>query len=287
MAQHQQATRRGLIEEANRAALEARWDDAIALNQAILEHPQKDAEAYNRLGRAYLALQRYDEAAEAYREALRVDPANLIARRNLQRLDLLRHRPTPAPDVVTAETDASPMPRPTVFIEEVGKTWVDELINPAEAGLLAEVLPGEQLTLERDGDRLLVKRRDGALLGEIEEVTASRVLDLSERGNRYEAYALGLSGQSLRVILRESYHDQALGNTVSFPRQITSRAYLRERDLLRQRDESDFLFLEDDEEDDVDESAASEADEEEGNDTDEVGGLDETLPNVDDEESQI
>jgi hypothetical protein len=124
------------------------------------------------------------------------------------------------------------------------------------------------------------------LLGEIEEVSASRVLDLTERGNRYEVYALGLSGQSLRVILRESYHAPALGNTVSFPRQITSRAYLRERDLLRQRDEADFLFLEEDEED-IDETATSEAEEEEGADTDEVSGLDEALPNVDDEESQI
>ncbi|HEX5499471.1 MAG TPA: hypothetical protein VFX03_09600, partial [Thermomicrobiales bacterium] len=65
MAHQQTATKRGLVEEANRAAIEARWDDAIALNREILEHPQKDAEAFNRLGRAYLALQRYDEAAES------------------------------------------------------------------------------------------------------------------------------------------------------------------------------------------------------------------------------
>jgi tetratricopeptide (TPR) repeat protein len=281
VAQQHATTKRGLIEDANRAALEARWDDAIAINREILEHPQKDAEAFNRLGRAYLALQRYDEAAEAYREALRVDPANLIARRNLQRLDLLRHRPA------AEASEPLPLPRTTVFIEEVGKTWVDELIDPAEAGLLAEVLPGEQLELERDGDRLLVKRRDGALLGEIEAVTASRVLDLMEQGNRYEAYALGLSGQSLRVILRESYHSPALGNTVSFPRQITSRAYMRERDLLRQRDEADFLFLEEDEDDDIDESGAAEADEEESGESDDVATLEDAIPAVDDEESQI
>ncbi|HEU0114261.1 MAG TPA: hypothetical protein VFQ80_06280, partial [Thermomicrobiales bacterium] len=132
-----------------------------------------------------------------------------------------------------------------------------------------------------------VRRRDGALLGEIEETTASRVLDLTERGNRYEVYALGLSGQSLRVILRESYHHPSLGATVSFPRQITSRAYLRERDLLRQRDEADFLFLEDDEDEDVDDAASAETDEEEGNEADDVGGLDDAIPNVDDEESQV
>ncbi len=283
MAQRHQTTRRTLVDDANQAALDARWEDAIGLNREILEHLHKDAEAYNRLGRAYLALQRFDEAADAYRESLRVDPANLIARRNLQRLDQLRHRAGAVPEAAMEPTS---MPRTTVFIEEVGKTWVDELINPADAGLLAEVLPGEQLELVADGDRLLVKRRDGALLGEIEAVTAGRVLELMAKGNRYEAYALGLSGQSLRVILRESYHEPSLGSTVSFPRQITSRTYMRERDLLRQRDESDFLFLDEDDDEDIDETAASEADEEESNETDDAA-LEDSIPVVDEEETSI
>ena len=50
---------------------------------------------------------------------------------------------------------------------------------------------------------------------------------------------------------------------VSFPRQITSRTYLRDRDLLRQRDEADFLLFDEEEEDEEHEPAAAEADDEE------------------------
>jgi hypothetical protein len=50
---------------------------------------------------------------------------------------------------------------------------------------------------------------------------------------------------------------------VSFPRQITSRAYLRDRDLLRQRDESDFFLFDEEEEDEEHEAAAAEPDDEE------------------------
>ena len=124
------------------------------------------------------------------------------------------------------------------------------------------MLSAEQLQLEVEGDRLVVKRRDGRRLGEIEAKTAERVLSLMAGGNRYEVYALGLSTQSLRVILREVYRDPSQAATISFPRQITSRAYLRERDLLRQRDEADFFLLDEDEEDE-DETVTAETDEEE------------------------
>ena len=71
--------------------------EAVTLNEQILERFQKDAEAYNRLGRAKLALGKLEEAKDAYSKALRADPANLIARRNLQRLESLRGHSGRAP----------------------------------------------------------------------------------------------------------------------------------------------------------------------------------------------
>jgi hypothetical protein len=149
-----------------------------------------------------------------------------------------------------------------VFLEEVGRTWVDELVNPGEMLILTDISSGEQLVISDEDDRLIVRRANGDLLGEIEPKTGRRVLDLMRQGNRYEIFALGLAGQTLRIILREVYRDPALATTVSFPRQITSRAYLRDRDLLRQRDESDFFLLDEDEEEEDTESAAAETDDE-------------------------
>lgn len=289
MVQTKPKTKRLLGESARRAALDGQWEEAIALNQEIIERFQPDAEAYNRLGRAYLALDRLPEAAEAYSNSLRVDPANLIARRNLQRLDVLRHRSRTdgSPAAAEAAPGSPQMPRTNVFIEEVGKTWVDELVNPAPLELLAEVLPGEAVALVQDGDRLIVRRKDGRVLGEVEAKTAERVRALLAGGNRYEAYALGLSGQSLRVILREVYHHPALAGTVSFPRQITSRSYFRERDLLRQRDEADFLFLDEDDEEDEDETVRPDVDEEEASEPDAEPFIEDTVTVVDEEEPSI
>lgn len=264
MAQ-KQLTRRQLAEEARRAALNGNWEEAVELNQQIIAQSDRDTVAYNRLGRAYIALGQLNEAKDAYTKALHTDPANLIARRNLQRLELMRG---PGGKLTAEVTRPGPMPRTSVFLEEVGRTWVDELVNPGEILVLADVSPGEQLVLSDEDDRLIVRRANGALLGEIEPKTGRRVLDLMRQGNRYEIFALGLAGQTLRFILREIHRDPSLATTVSFPRQITSRAYLRDRDLLRQRDEADFFLLDEDEEEEDTEAAAIEVDDEDAVDVD-------------------
>ena len=264
MAQ-KQVTRRQLAEDARRAALDGNWEDAVALNEQIITQSDRDTIAYNRLGRAYIALGQLNEAKDAYTRALHSDPANLIARRNLQRLEIMR---VPGGKFTTDVTRPGAVPRTSVFLEEVGRTWVDELVNPGETLTLADISPGEQLVLSDEDDRLIVRRANGDLLGEIEPKTGRRVLDLMRQGNRYEIYALGLAGQTLRIILREVHRDPSLATTVSFPRQITSRAYLRDRDLLRQRDESDFFLLDEDEDEEDTDSVVAEADDEDTNDVD-------------------
>ena len=238
------------------------WEEVIDLNQHIIDRFPRDAEAYNRLGRAYLELSRLTTAYDAYSSALKIDPANIIARRSLTRLDVLRRRPTS--DETLEKTSHSPLPRTNVFIEEVGKTWRDALVNPADAGLLAGISSGEQLGLDVQDGRLVVKTLDGRRLGEIEAKTAERVIDLMNGGNRYEVFALGMSNKSLLVILREVHRAPALASTVSFPRQIAERrAYLRERELLRSRDEAEFMFFEDDDEVEEEETTPDPAEDDE------------------------
>jgi tetratricopeptide (TPR) repeat protein len=278
MAETKPATRKQIVEEARQAALAGDWNGAIALNQQLLERTPRDAEAYNRIGRAHLEQGNYAEAIEAYTHALRIDKANIIARRNLQRLELLRK---------TAGDDhpaAAVAPRTAVFIEEVGRTWVDELVNPVDLERLAMISPSEQLQLEAVDGALYVVTDDGSRLGQVEEKTAERIIQLMQNGNQYEVYALGISSRSLRVILREVYRDPNNGNLVSFPRQVSAtRAYLRERDSLRARDESEFIMLDDDD-DDADDSAADTSDEDDSPDQDGDGFMDDALQ-IDEEDT--
>ena len=274
-------TRRQMIEDARRAAIDGRWEEAIAINQQLIERTPRDAAAFNRLGKAHFELNQLPQATEAYTGALKIDPANMIARSNLQRLEQLRRAGHERPD-----RHRQLVPRAYVFIQEVGKTWVDELVNPAAIDELADVSSGEALELKVENGRLLVLRSDGVRLGEIEARTAERVIELMEAGNRYECYALGTAGASLRIILREVYRDPSRGNKISFPKQISQTSqYLRERDVLRQRDEADFLFNdEDDEESEEEETVAPVSDELEGLVADRTPFMDEPL-GVEDEEN--
>jgi hypothetical protein len=90
-------------------------------------------------------------------------------------------------------------------------------------------------------------------------------------GNTYEIYALGQSSAGLRIILRETYRDPSQADRVSFPRQISQAGkYLRERDLLRQRDEADFYFS-DEEEEEIEAEAEGEVAEAPEEDEDAIG----------------
>lgn len=255
----QAGTRRQLVADALDAALEGRWEDALTLNDKIIERFPKDADARNRKGRALIELRQLNAARDAYTESLKADPANMIARRNLQRLEMLYARAEGAPE--GEDTTSASIPRITVFVEEIGKTWVDELANPAELGQLAEVSPGEQVTLEIGDSRVSVISGAGVPLGEVDSRIAQRIAELTRAGNRYEAYALGVSSQSLRIIIREVYKDPAVETRNSFPRQNrATQDLMRERELLFQREEGDFVFSDEDEEAIEDDSAEGDAD---------------------------
>ena len=261
----QTKTKRQLIQEALDASLLGRWEVAIALNDQIVERFPREAEAMNRKGRALIELRQLTAAREAYQEALKTDPANMIARRNLQRLETLYNRPGGEPK--DGEVSEDTIPRANVFIEEIGKTWVDELANPADYGQLAELAPGSLLQMRQENGRLVIFSRDGVRLGEIADGTAGRIISMIDGGNKYEVYALGISGHSLRVILREVFKDPSQGSRLSFPRQASRTGQLmRERELLFQREEGDFSFGEDDD----DENLASDDRDDSSDDDEEV-----------------
>jgi hypothetical protein len=252
MTETKPATKRQLADDARQAAMEGRWEDAITINTDLAKRSPKDAAVFNRLGKAQLELGNHGQAVEAYTASLKVDPANMIARQNLQRLEQLRQHGG------ASHRSRQLTNRTNVFIQEVGKTWVDELVNPASLEVLAEVASGEALKLNVKKGRLLVLRNDDVALGEIEPRTAQRVIELMAGGNQYECFALGGSASGLRVILQESFHAPSQAGRVSFPRQISQAGrYLRERDLIRQRDEADFYFSDDDEDESDTESTDS------------------------------
>ncbi|MGC8473184.1 MAG: tetratricopeptide repeat protein, partial [Candidatus Dormibacteria bacterium] len=117
-------TKLELVQDAVQMALSARWEEAVSANLEIQERFGEDEETANRLGKALIETGRFDEAREAYRRALALNPLNQIAKRQLAKLDeLMEGRAAAVPG------EASLPPR--FFTEEPGKTTMTRLSPPA------------------------------------------------------------------------------------------------------------------------------------------------------------
>lgn len=73
-----------LEKKAVNAALNQEWKQAIELNLLILETTSNDLKAKMRLGKAYLQTRDFKKAEKLFREILKADPINTIAKKNLE-----------------------------------------------------------------------------------------------------------------------------------------------------------------------------------------------------------
>jgi len=256
--------KRLLEEHARQAAATGDWTLAVEINKEILERSPRDVAAYNRLGKAYFEMRRFRSAYEAYQQAYSIDPANVIAQRNISRLEPLKDS--------EAEVEAAGRTRELgagIFIEEVGKTYVDDLVTVAPATVLTELSSGDQLMMEQADNAIRLLDEDGQYIGQLEPRLARRVIELVQLGNEFEVYVTANTGQSVRVIIRETVKSPDMGTRLSFPRPgktSVPRAYLRDTRLFREEPDLE-LGDEEDEELDVEELEARETDADADDDT--------------------
>lgn len=251
---------REMAAQARRAAIEGRWTEAIEINNQLIERSPRDVDALNRLGKAYYELGRYRSAYEAYTRALEADPASIIARRNLERLEPLRDQESEEPVQDQLQTPV----RFGAFIQEAGKTYVDELVNPAPANELRLMAAGDKLEIAFDGDQVVFTDANGNYVGAPEPRLARRLKWLLEKGNTYEVFVTANAGDRVRVIIRELERSPEMGDEMSFPEQVNAaipRAYVRDTRLFR-ADEHDLIIPPDDDEDLEDVLAADDEEDE-------------------------
>jgi tetratricopeptide (TPR) repeat protein len=202
--------RRQSTKQAIALAMEGGWREAIAVNQSILEMFPDDVEALNRLGRAYLELGEYKEAEVAYRRSTEIDPYNAIAMKNLQRLSYLR-------EVAGAAEGGANRLEPQAFIEEVGKTGVVQLVDPAPPEVVARMVSGDRVQLRIEGNGLVAENSRGDYLGRVEPEQGQRLARLMAGGNQYSAAIVSLAEGTVSVIVREVYRDPSQAGRPSFP----------------------------------------------------------------------
>ena len=232
-------------EQAISLAMKNRWDDAAQVNREILDLFPNEVDAFNRLGKALTELGRYAEARDAYAQAVKLDPLNGIASKNLQRLGKLAQEGSTAP---------APSPvDPRLFIEESGKTTVTPLTDLRRTEATAKLSAGDQLQLERRGNQVVVTDQAGHEIGRIEPKLEQDLIRLLDFGNQYAVFVTAANEQSVHVIIRETHRSAAMANRPSFRPSAAQevRAYTREgtqRFELEEEDEEEEELGEEEEE---------------------------------------
>src|SRR5512137_2795525 len=236
--------------EAVRLALQGQWQEAVAANRSILERFPDDVETCNRLGRALMEVGDYAEARKAYERTLELDAFNSIAKKNLSRLSLMgrkRAAKASARKASARKADARKVVA-DIFVEETGRAKVVKLVNLAAKEVVAKMAPGEEVAPYVEGQRLLVKNKEGDCLGEVEPKYGARLAKLTKGGNRYIAAVHSLGDKEMKVIVREIYQHPSQAGRPSFPLKDKQgyRPYVRES-LLRHRLEDEEFADEADE----------------------------------------
>ena len=257
MAEERVKPRSMFVEEAIQQALESRWSDALATNQALIERHGPDEDTYNRIGKALTELGRLDEALSAYSSALKLNQLNLIAQKNVRKLSVL----VESKETVTASTQTIDV---ELFTEEPGKSALTVLTPPRQAVTVA-VAPGDTVELSVKGAQLQAKTARGVTLGEVEAKIARRLIPLMETGNRYTSAVARVDDQQIEIIVREIYQAPENTRATSFPlsksgRRDEFRPYAKDS-LLAAR-EIDAESIAGDDDDDVPARSPAEPDEE-------------------------
>jgi tetratricopeptide (TPR) repeat protein len=227
--------RRQRSKQAIALAMQGRWREAVAANEEIIASFPGDVDAYNRLGRAHIELGDYALAKGAYAKAMELDPYNIIAQKNLQRLAYLGEG--------VGEEDDSDRVEPQHFIEETGKTGVVALNRLAPLSVLAKMVAGDRVYLKVDRAGLNVENGRGEYVGQVEPKHGQRLIKLMGGGNRYSAAIVSISEERVTVIIREIYQDPYQAGQLSFPPRggESLRPYLSDKMLRRELEQIETM----------------------------------------------
>jgi tetratricopeptide (TPR) repeat protein len=195
--------------EAIDLAMQARWQEAVNINKEILQDYPEDVDAYNRLGRAYAELGHYKQAREAYENAVKLDPYNAIAGRNIRRLNDIKETDRAVVETVKVQ--------PQQFIEEIGKAGVVTLSDLASKEKRARVLAGNRVILKANGSVLTVESGRGEYIGRVETKHARRLARLMLGGNQYSATVVRSTADMMTIMVRETYQHASQAGKLSFP----------------------------------------------------------------------
>src|SRR5437762_714675 len=218
-------------EDAVQLAITGKWDEAVKLNKFIIDSFGADEETQNRLGKALSELGKLKDAKAAYEAALKLNPMNNIAKKNAARINALLHQKEGL-KVGGVRVDLN------LFVEEMGKTVITTVDAPPTASISSKVAAGDVAELKVEGDSIAAETSRGVRIGSLEAKLARRLIKFMRGGNRYQAGVTSVDGNTVKLIVRETYQDPHFAGKPSFPmrrkREVEFRPYTKESLLARE-----------------------------------------------------
>lgn len=194
-----------LNHQAIKAALKQNWGQAVALNQHILQLKSSHIPALNRLAKAYEKTGQIQEAKQTYKDVLKHDQYNNIAKSNLERLKHTNSSHTPSS---TLSGDFS-------FIEEPGKTkttWLTKVVTK----LLPQLENSQRVKLQANKHRIAVLTQDDEHLGYLSDDLSAYLSRLMRLGSKFEAAVKKIQDQNVQIFIRETRKSKRLKGLPAF-----------------------------------------------------------------------
>lgn len=180
------------------------WQTAVAANQEIVAINPADIAAYNRLGMSFLQLGNAKQATAAFKEVLKIDATNPIAKKQLER-------------IAKKEDIAPPQFTRTQFIEEPGKSKICALHRLAGRNVLEVLRSGQACQLKPKSRYISVETTEGQYIGALPDDVSYRLSNLIASGNLYECVVYTVTKTECSVFVREKYRSLDNQHHNSFP----------------------------------------------------------------------
>lgn len=198
-------------DDALTAAVQLRWEDAIQINLELLQETPDDSDTINRLAFAYSQTGNTLQALKEYKRVLTIDPYNLIAKKNIERLKSC------ATSKKKEQSNGIIFVAPDRFLEEPGKTKIVDCVNIAPTNTIVQLHSGEELVFKSKKHGVELRRKcDNTYVGALPDDIAFRINHLISAGNTYCVHVKSMSKNCISVFIRELSRAKTLKNQPSF-----------------------------------------------------------------------
>jgi|SRR3989344_575478 len=229
---------RDLAQDAISSALSGDWELAVKLNKSIISQKPSDADALNRLARAYSELGDFVKARKAAQEVLKFDPFNSIALKAINKWRGLKKG-----DEFKTDSLA-----PQYFLEEPGKTKIVSLMHLGDSKLIAKLDAGDKMLFNTHSHRVSVTTADNKYIGRLPDDLSARLRKLIKYGNEYVACVKSVDKKEVRIFIRETKRDKKLADIPSFTSEKIDYVSFTPPEMVHNKDELVNDFSEEDSE---------------------------------------